>query len=279
MNSPLPTRLLSIGEFAAATQLSPKALRLYDEQDLIRPAVTDPANGYRYYRSAQVPTGRLIRTLREMNLPLAQIAQVVATQGPGAESLLQSLAQEIDRRYAAEKRAFQSALMLLRAPQRSATPTIEVIERGSVTACVRPFFADRSQLIERFVFEARAAREDAIARGATPLSDAFCSLVDPLSDEEGQLEVLLPVASLASVPQGLTVRHLPASTCAAVTTRSLQSHAAELTAALDALFDWFDRHGHSAVGMPVLAFESDANGPSTRIVWAFASHPVHRESP
>ena len=159
MNAPPPTRLLSIGEFAAATQLSPKALRLYDEQDLIRPAVTDPANGYRYYRSAQVPTGRLIRTLREMNLPLAQIAQVVATQGPGAESLLQSLAQELDRRYAAEKRAFQSALMLLRAPQRSATPTIEVIERGSVTACVRPFFADRSQLIERFVFEARAARE------------------------------------------------------------------------------------------------------------------------
>jgi len=39
--------LLTIGAFARASRLSPKALRLYDELGLLRPAEVDPASGYR----------------------------------------------------------------------------------------------------------------------------------------------------------------------------------------------------------------------------------------
>src|SRR5262245_9767850 len=110
MSAPRPSRLLSIGEFAAATQLTAKALRLYDEQDLLRPAATDAGTGYRYYRSDQVVTGRLIRTLRAMDLPLVQIAELTAGAGTIAQTRLAELAQEIDRRYARQKRAFQETL-------------------------------------------------------------------------------------------------------------------------------------------------------------------------
>ena len=41
--------LLTIGAFAKAARLSPKALRLYDELGLLPPARVDPATGYRYY--------------------------------------------------------------------------------------------------------------------------------------------------------------------------------------------------------------------------------------
>ena len=89
--------MLSIGEFAAATQLSQKALRIYAEQRLLPPARIDTATGYRYYSSEQVPLGRLVRTLREMNLSLTDIASVVASKdGGGAETLLAQLAQQID---------------------------------------------------------------------------------------------------------------------------------------------------------------------------------------
>jgi DNA-binding transcriptional MerR regulator len=54
-------RRLTIGAYAAATQLTAKALRLYDEQGLLRPTATDPTTGYRYYKMEQVGTGRLIR--------------------------------------------------------------------------------------------------------------------------------------------------------------------------------------------------------------------------
>lgn len=39
MKTDAPGRLLSIGEFAAATQLSLKPLRLYDEQRLLHPSI------------------------------------------------------------------------------------------------------------------------------------------------------------------------------------------------------------------------------------------------
>jgi DNA-binding transcriptional MerR regulator len=271
MNPSLSNRLLTIGEFAAATQLTPKALRLYDEQQVMRPAVTDPSNGYRYYRSDQIATGRLIRTLREMNLPLTQVAQVVTVQRSGAEALLHSMAQEVDRRYAQEKRAFQSALMLLRSPTRSDAPTIESIERPAEAVSVRQFTSDRRRFIERFSSETGRAHEDALAHGVTPVGQAACALIDPLSDEEGQLEVLTPISLRNRVPQGLTVRQLPASNVAAVTADTATSHAAEFTAALDAIFDWFDRHGHTAMGVPLVTLQTVETGWRTRVLWAFES--------
>ena len=40
--------MLTIGAFARASRLSPKALRLYDELGLLRPASVDPVSGYRH---------------------------------------------------------------------------------------------------------------------------------------------------------------------------------------------------------------------------------------
>ena len=105
------TRLLSIGEFAAATQLSPKALRIYDEQRLLIPARIDATTGYRYYRSEQVSVGRLIRTLREMGLPLTSIGTVVSSREESADAVLAELAQEIEHRYARERLAYHAALL------------------------------------------------------------------------------------------------------------------------------------------------------------------------
>ena len=55
-------RRLATGEFARRTGLSLKALRIYDENGLLRPAEVDPATGRRGYGAEQVPTARLIGT-------------------------------------------------------------------------------------------------------------------------------------------------------------------------------------------------------------------------
>jgi protein phosphatase len=52
--------LMTIGEFAGRTRLSPKALRLYDRLGLLPPVRTDPASGYRFYGEDQVDRARLI---------------------------------------------------------------------------------------------------------------------------------------------------------------------------------------------------------------------------
>jgi len=74
--------LLSIGRFGRLAGLSIGALRHYDELDLLRPAWTDPATGYRYYRQEQLEDARLIARLRDLEMPLDDIRLVLAADEP-----------------------------------------------------------------------------------------------------------------------------------------------------------------------------------------------------
>ena len=68
--------LLTIGAFARASRLSPKALRLYDELGLLPPARVDPSSGYRFYAPEQLERARLVAWLRRLGMPLARIREV-----------------------------------------------------------------------------------------------------------------------------------------------------------------------------------------------------------
>ncbi|MFD0315850.1 MerR family transcriptional regulator [Streptomyces flavalbus] len=70
------TDLLTIGAFARAARLSPKALRLYDELGLLPPARVDPVTGYRHYAPRQLERARLVAWLRRLGMPLARIRRV-----------------------------------------------------------------------------------------------------------------------------------------------------------------------------------------------------------
>ncbi|GAA5117141.1 MerR family transcriptional regulator [Alloalcanivorax gelatiniphagus] len=74
--------LLTIGDFARAVGLTPKALRLYDDLGLLRPAEVDRHSGYRRYAPDQLEGARLVATLRLLGMPLARIQQVL--DGPPA---------------------------------------------------------------------------------------------------------------------------------------------------------------------------------------------------
>ena len=74
--------LLSIGGFARLAGLSVGALRHYDELDLLRPAEIDRFTGYRRYRRAQLETARAIARLRDLELPLDEIREVLAMDDP-----------------------------------------------------------------------------------------------------------------------------------------------------------------------------------------------------
>lgn len=69
--------LLTIGAFARLTRLSPKALRLYDQLNLLAPAQVDPDNGYRWYAPEQTERARLVGLLRQLDMPLARIAEII----------------------------------------------------------------------------------------------------------------------------------------------------------------------------------------------------------
>jgi DNA-binding transcriptional MerR regulator len=77
--------LLTIGRFARLTGLSVGALRHYDELDLLRPADVDRFTGYRRYRRAQLETARTIARLRDLEVPLDEIREVLAMDDPAEQ--------------------------------------------------------------------------------------------------------------------------------------------------------------------------------------------------
>jgi len=68
--------LMTSGAFARASGLSRKALRLYDELGLLRPAQVDPVSQYWRYDPAQLEQARLVAWLRRLGMPLASIRAV-----------------------------------------------------------------------------------------------------------------------------------------------------------------------------------------------------------
>jgi DNA-binding transcriptional MerR regulator len=64
-------------EFAQLSGVSPRTLRKWDALGVFRPAWVDPDTGYRGYSPAQLPELRRVLALRDLGVPLAEIAELV----------------------------------------------------------------------------------------------------------------------------------------------------------------------------------------------------------
>lgn len=84
--------MYSIGEFAATTGLTVKALRHYDEIGLLQPASVDQHSRYRRYEVEQLRPATIIKVLREVGLGTEAIRQALESE-PG--QWLSSYRQEV----------------------------------------------------------------------------------------------------------------------------------------------------------------------------------------
>ncbi len=77
--------MLKISEFSRLSQLSIKALHIYDERGLLRPDHVDKFTGYRYYTLQQLPRAHRIMALKDMGLSLEQIGIMLNQDLSGKE--------------------------------------------------------------------------------------------------------------------------------------------------------------------------------------------------
>ena len=94
---------VSIGEFARRSRLSIKALRLYDELGVLVPARVDEASGYRYYDVGQVDEARLVVMLRQLQLPLAAIRDLLACDPVDAAERIAAHWREVESAHDARR--------------------------------------------------------------------------------------------------------------------------------------------------------------------------------
>src|SRR5436309_3417225 len=88
MSEGASARLFSIGEFSRVSGITVKSLRFYHEQKLLVPTLIDPQSGYRYYDPSLVERAAAIVFLRKLEVPLEQIAQILASADDPAAVLL-----------------------------------------------------------------------------------------------------------------------------------------------------------------------------------------------
>jgi DNA-binding transcriptional MerR regulator len=79
---------VTIGDFSRASHLSVKTLRHYHEVGLLEPSEVDSGNGYRYYAEDQIPVAQVIRRLRGLQMPVAEVKSVLAAPDPEARNRL-----------------------------------------------------------------------------------------------------------------------------------------------------------------------------------------------
>jgi effector-binding domain-containing protein len=72
--------MLKIGDFSKLSQVSIKALRLYDQKGLLKPSSVDRFTGYRFYSAHQLPRLNRILAFKDLGFSLEEIAKLLTEE-------------------------------------------------------------------------------------------------------------------------------------------------------------------------------------------------------
>lgn len=123
----MTTELLTIGDFARASGLTPKALRLYDDLGLLPPAEVDPSSGYRRYAAEQLGQARLVATLRLVGMPLARIEEVLDVPPTVAARLVEAYWRQVEQDMASRRGIVSVLVAQLESEEPSMTTSTDTL--------------------------------------------------------------------------------------------------------------------------------------------------------
>jgi DNA-binding transcriptional MerR regulator len=191
--------LLRIGSFSRAASLSVKALRAYHEAGLLVPAEVDPQTGYRSYSVAQLTDATIIRRLRELDMPLEAIRQVLDARDPAVTGkVLAEHGSVLEERLAATQRAINELYMALESPTLH-TPVHLRPERGSNVLTFTSTVSEVEWM--PFLDRARTLLHEAATGSDAVVDGVFGALYPTLLEDDAQdVVAYLPVAEASMLP-------------------------------------------------------------------------------
>jgi DNA-binding transcriptional MerR regulator len=211
---------LRIGPFSRASSLSIKALRAYHEQGLLVPAVVDPATGYRAYAASQLLDAAVLRRLRDLDVPLRQIREVLDARDPAVTGrVLAEHAHVMQRRLDETVRIVGELQRGVDAPIVH-TP-VHLREEPARHALMIDAHTVDGESFSAFVAGSVARLRTAAEELGAPPDGAPCLLFpQQIDDDTGESAVAcLPLREPVAVARGGGVRlgEIPASTVAVAT--------------------------------------------------------------
>lgn len=253
--------LMSIGMFSRASLVSVKALRSYHELGLLVPAAVDPITNYRSYRVSQLPDAAVIKRLRDLDLPLKDIAEIVTARDPEVtgkviaehETAMRRRLEETTRIVDELQRSIERPSMQTPIHVRTEAATHALVVSGTVEdADYAPFLDDAYGRLYPAAFQLGAAMSG-------PSAARYPAAVD--ADAE-PVEAYLPIAEPIVVPEdvGVQLAIIPDAICAVATHVGGYDDIGDTYAQLGA---WVARHATSAE-QPVRELYVVSIDPATR---------------
>jgi DNA-binding transcriptional MerR regulator len=221
--------LMSIGEFASASRLSQKALRLYGEKGLLPPSWVDPASGYRYYRVEQLQAATRIALLRRAGMSLVEIRAFL--RDPSVEGLDEYERRAVDE-FAEQRRILRYVKRILKEEPMYDVITKKVREQPYVSRTKNVLVPE----LEPFIVD--TFRELGSDGAAEP---AFVLYHGPVNaEEDGPVEVC--------VPRDDGDKWLPAGEIAFTEISGQQCQFPEILGAYEAVYRWAKEHEREVCG-------------------------------
>lgn len=198
--------LLTTGQMSAASGLSLKALRLYHANGLLEPARVDESSGYRGYHPDQVPVGRMIARLRDLDMPLATIGDVVSAEPLAARERILAWSAQREREVA-QRTGTIANLASLPAATESAVAVRQV--PAVVVAALRTTVEPRT-IGESIRQAARTVRQFLDTQPVKPAEELWVLYFDPVSPGvDVQVEVCIPYTGSAQPAADVVLRAEP----------------------------------------------------------------------
>jgi DNA-binding transcriptional MerR regulator len=269
--------LISIGRFAQVTQLTIKALHIYDAVGLLRPVVVDTATGYRYYSITQLPLARKIRMLRSVDMPLEAISAVLyAPTSAAMDARLHEHQQRIAARIAKDQQALRLLQRLIDHREEDIAFAVQVKQLPArLVASIRfqATPADEGRMIPELLdeLERHAEQHDVRCRDQPPVR-----ISHEFSDELVDTEIAVAIARPIPASGRIASRVLEAAHAAYVV--NVGPHA-DLWAIYWAILVWVQENGYEQYGPPrEVYWDHPAHGHAltyrTEVQW-----PIHLSSP
>jgi DNA-binding transcriptional MerR regulator len=249
---------LSIGVFARRSRLSMKALRLYDRRGLLIPADVDPDTGYRRYRQSQLTTARLVVMLRRLNMPLAQVAEVVSAPGPAAAEILASYWSDVERRVTSQRELVTYVRSRLLG-QEGKLPLDNVQERDVADQLV--ISEQRRVLVEQlpaWIGAAMTRLSKSAQRYGGVVGAPFVIYYGEVNeDSDGPAEACMPIDPANEDSADPAMRHEPAHREAYLRLRKAQVAFPQILSAYDGISTWISAKAFVSSGAPREVYFTD----------------------
>jgi effector-binding domain-containing protein len=241
---------------------------------ILEPLHIDPQTGYRYYGIDQLPSARMIRTMRDMDMPLATIRRLLAVlpvSQAQAELIVREHLETRERQLESIRGLARQFTQQLKPEANQMNLEVEVreIPTQHIISITRHHKLDG--LSDQIQKDCGALFTLAQEVGVPAVGAPFGIYHSAINEQEdGPIETCVPVNGRVEGKGDIEAKQLEGGKAACVVITGEQCHYPELLAAYDAAADWIQKNGFETSQPPREVWYTEP-GPDAKweIVWLF----------